>query len=86
MSSLSPFHSAPLQAPIEQVQTQTEQLTKDVRKLQNELTEKSSRIEQLLEKNNRMEQLLLLMAKKQGIQWEAGEAERQEEQEELSHL
>ena len=64
--------------------TQTKQLVKDVRKLQNELMEKSSHIEQPL--NNCMEQLLVLMAKKQGIQWETGKAERQEEQEELSHL
>ena len=89
---------------MEQIQIKTEQLSRDVRELQNELMEKNSHLEhlleknrqildknihmeQLLEKNNRMEQLLLLIAKKQGIQWDTGEAERQEEQEdlELSH-
>ena len=80
----SPVLSHPLQAPLSSYITQTKQLVKDVRKLQNELMETSSHIEQLL--NNCMEQLLVLMAKKQGIQWETGEAERQEEQEELSHL
>ena len=60
-----------IQSPIEQVQSQTEQLSREVKNLQIEL----------MEKNNRMEQLLMLMAKKQGIQWDPEEAEWQEEQE-----
>ena len=62
--------SAPLslliQSPIEQVQAQTEQLSREVKNLQIEL----------MEKNNRMEQVLMMMAKKQGIQWDPEEAEK----------
>ena len=53
------------------MQSQTEQLSREVKSLQIEL----------MDKNNRIEQLLMLMAKKQGIQWDPEEAEWQEEQE-----
>ena len=73
-SSPSPSHThsphPPAQSPIEQVQNQTEQLSREVKSLQYEL----------MEKNNRMEKLLMMLAKKQGIQWDS------EEEEEEAHL
>ena len=71
----APSLSHPIQSLLEQVQSQTKKLSRDVKFLQNEL----------MEKNNRMEQLLVLLAEKNGIQLDADEADRPEEQEAHSH-
>ena len=53
------------QSPIEQVKSQTEQLSREVRNL--------------MEKNNQMQQLLMKLAEKQGIHLDPEEARRQQE-------
>ena len=60
--SLPPF---PFQSPVEQVKSQTEQLSREVRNL--------------MEKNNQMQQLLMKLAEKQGIHLDPEEARRQQE-------
>ena len=64
-----------MQSLLEQMQNQTDKLSRDVKVLQTEL----------MEKNDRMEQLLVLLAEKQGIQLDRDEADRPEEQEAHSH-
>ena len=63
-----------MQSPIEQVQTQVDQLSKEM----NVLMEKSRCIEELMEKSSRIEELLVKMAAKCDIhQDDTGETEMQ---------
>ena len=61
----SPSLPSPFQSPIEQVKSQTEQLSRQVKNL--------------MEKNNQMQQLLMKLAEKQGFHLDPEEARRQQE-------
>ena len=58
--SLLPLSLLPTQSPIEEVKSQTEQLSREVRNL--------------MEKNNQMQLLLMKLAEKQGIHLDPEEA------------
>ena len=64
--SLLPPSLLPTQSSIEQVKSQTEQLSREVRNL--------------MEKNNQMQQLLMKLAEKQGIHLDPEEARRQQQE------